>query len=150
MKKVVKLTESEFKNKIKSFIREQSEDISEGGELSSLVSLLLFSQTQVHIFHLQTKSYSEHKALQGYYEDIDDLVDTLVESYQGEFGIIENYKSYKVESYQDNEQVIAYFDMLLNEVKEGRETIESTHLQNILDEIITLITKTMYKLKFLK
>jgi hypothetical protein len=40
--------------------------------------------------------------------------------------------------------------MILNLVKEGRETIESTHLQNILDEIITLVTKTMYKLKFLK
>ena len=119
-------------------------------DFCDMVCQLLHSQTQVHIFHLQTKSYSEHKALQGYYEDIDDLVDTLVESYQGEFGIIENYKSFKVESYQDTDQVIAYFEMILNLVKEGRETIESTHLQNILDEIITLVTKTMYKLKFLK
>jgi len=78
------------------------------------------------------------------------LVDELVESYQGEFGIIENYKSFKVESYTDSEKVLSYFEMILNAVKEGRETIESTHLQNILDEVITLVTKTMYKLKFLK
>jgi len=148
MKKILHLSKDELKNKIKSLIQEQEE--TESGDFSTLISQLLFSQTQVHIFHLQTKSYSEHKALQGYYEDIDDLVDTLVESYQGEFGIIENYKSFKVESYQDTDQVIAYFEMILNLVKEGRETIESTHLQNILDEIITLVTKTMYKLKFLK
>jgi hypothetical protein len=45
-----------------------------------MVSILLHSQTQVHIFHLQTKSYSEHKALQGYYEGIDALVDGIIES----------------------------------------------------------------------
>jgi pyruvate/2-oxoacid:ferredoxin oxidoreductase alpha subunit len=150
MKKVIKLTETQFKNKIKSLIKEQSEDIVESSDLPSIMSLLLFSQTQVHIFHLQTKSHAEHVALNEYYDTIDDLVDEFIESYQGEFGIIEEYKSYKIETYQDSEQVVAYFNMLLNEVKKGRETIKSTHLQNILDEIITLITKTMYKIKFLK
>jgi pyruvate/2-oxoacid:ferredoxin oxidoreductase alpha subunit len=150
MKKVIKLTETQFKNKIKSLIKEQSEDIVESSDLPSIMSLLIFSQTQVHIFHLQTKSHAEHVALNEYYDTIDDLVDEFIESYQGEFGIIEEYKSYKIETYQDSEQVVAYFNMLLNEVKKGRETIKSTHLQNILDEIITLITKTMYKIKFLK
>jgi hypothetical protein len=150
MKKVIKLTETQFKNKIKSLIKEQSEDIVESSDLPSIMSLLLFSQTQVHIFHLQTKSHAEHVALNEYYDTIDDLVDEFIESYQGEFGIIEEYKSYKIETYQDSEQVVAYFNVLLNEVKKGRETIKSTHLQNILDEIITLITKTMYKIKFLK
>jgi uncharacterized membrane-anchored protein YjiN (DUF445 family) len=148
MKKVLHLSKDELKNKIKSLIQEQEE--TESNDFPTIVSQLLFSQTQVHIFHLQTKSFAEHNALQDYYDGIDDLVDTLIESYQGEFGIIENYKSFKVESYQDTDQVIAYFEMILNLVKEGRETIESTHLQNILDEIITLVTKTMYKLKFLK
>ena len=148
MKKVVRLSENDFKNKIKSLIQEQDEEKS--NDFPTLVSNLLFSQTQVHIFHLQTKSYAEHNALQDYYEGIDGLVDELIESYQGEFGIIENYKSFKVESYTDSEKVVSYFEMILNAVKEGRETIESTHLQNILDEVITLVTKTMYKLKFLK
>jgi hypothetical protein len=52
-------------------------------DFSEMVCRLLHSQTQVHIFHLQTKSYSEHKALQGYYEGIDALVDGVIESYQG-------------------------------------------------------------------
>lgn len=141
------LSVNEIKNRIKNLILEQGE---KSNDLPNIVSALLFSQTQAHIFHLQTKSFSQHKALQDYYEEIDDLLDQFIESYQGEFGIIEDYKSFEVESYVNDEKVIAYFGMLLNMVKEGRENIESTHLQNILDEIITLITQTIYKLKFLK
>ena len=51
------------------------------GDFTEMMSLLLHSQTQVHTFHLQTESYAEHKALQKYYEGIDDLVDGLVESF---------------------------------------------------------------------
>lgn len=141
------LSVNEIKNRIKNLILEQGE---KSNDLPNIVSALLFSQTQAHIFHLQTKSFSQHKALQDYYEEIDDLLDQFIESYQGEFGIIEDYKSFEVESYVNDEKVIAYFGMLLNMVKEGRENIESTHLQNIFDEIITLITQTIYKLKFLK
>ena len=66
MKKVVRLSENDFKNRIKSLIQEQEEEKS--NDFPTLVSHLLFSQTQVHIFHLQTKSYAEHKALQDYYD----------------------------------------------------------------------------------
>jgi hypothetical protein len=62
-------------------------------DFCEMVCRLLHSQTQVHIFHLQTKSYSEHKALQKYYEGIDALVDGVIESYQGKYGIITNYKT---------------------------------------------------------
>ena len=51
--------------------------------MEKLISYLFHSQTQVHIFHLQTTSFAEHKALQDYYDGIDDLIDGLVESYQG-------------------------------------------------------------------
>ena len=61
--KVIRLSEQENKTESRS-----------NSGFENMVSTLLHSQTQVHIFHLQTKSYSEHKALQGYYEGIDDLV----------------------------------------------------------------------------
>jgi len=58
----------------------QDDDINDNtnDEFCEMVCRLLHSQTQVHVFHLQTKSYSEHKALQGYYEGIDALVDGIV------------------------------------------------------------------------
>ena len=61
----------------------------------TLMSMLLHSKTQAHVFHLQTNSFAEHMALAGYYGGIDDLVDGLVESYQGKYGIISGYSNYK-------------------------------------------------------
>ena len=88
--------------KKKNLMREQKEDsetevedTKTNSSFKDMVSILLHSQTQVHIFHLQTKSYSEHKALQGYYEGIDALVDGIIESYQGKQDVINGYNSIK-------------------------------------------------------
>lgn len=120
-------------------------------EFEKLVSMLLHSQTQVHVFHLQTKSYSEHKALGKYYETIDDLVDGLVESYQGKNGLIKNYESFKLEQYKSNSQVISYFKMLDEEITNLRKSVEGeSYLENQIDTIVELIQSTIYKLTFLK
>ena len=41
--------------------------------------------------HLKTDKYSEHIALNEFYEDIVDLVDSLIEGYIGIHGKLENY-----------------------------------------------------------
>ena len=110
---------------------------------------LLHSQTQVHVFHLGTKSYAEHKALQGYYEGVDALTDGLVESYQGKYGLMKNYKSFKMTSYKNKKQVLSYFTQLLNMIEENRESVDDSYIQNQIDTVQELIYSTMYKLKFL-
>lgn len=119
-------------------------------DFSEMVCRLLHSQTQVHIFHLQTKSYSEHKALQGYYEGIDALVDGVIESYQGKYGIITNYKTYDMEQYSNGKKTITYFAELLKVIDEKRDCCEDSYIQNQIDTIQELINSTVYKLKFLK
>jgi hypothetical protein len=119
-------------------------------DFCEIVCRLLHSQTQVHVFHLQTKSYSEHKALQGYYEGIDALVDGLIESYQGKYGIITNYKTYDMEQYSNGKKIIAYFTGLLEVIDEKRDCCEDSYIQNQIDTIQELINSTVYKLKFLK
>ena len=116
----------------------------------SLMSRLLDSQRQVHIFHLQTKSFSEHKALQKYYEKIDDIVDGLVESYQGKYGIITGWKSVATIEYQSVEQVISYLKTLSEETLKFYNICKDTYIQNQLDEVTALINSTLYKLRFLK
>lgn len=149
MKKVIKLTESQLEI-IKKRVQEQDEEVTDNpSKMETMASHLLFSQTQVHIFHLQTDSYAEHKALQGYYEGIDGLADSLIESYQGENDIIQNYSSFPMKKYEGKEMVINYFDELLKMIEENREGLPS-HLQNIVDTIVELITSTLYKLKRLK
>lgn len=116
--------------------------------MEEMASALMASQTQVHIFHLQTKSYAEHKALQRYYEGVSDLMDSLIEAYQGQFGIIENYDSKPISKYESKEQVISYFEDLMSLIDTNREGLPS-HLQNIVDTIVELISSTLYKIKFL-
>ena len=105
--------------------------------------------SKVHIFHLGTKSYAEHKALQGYYEGVDALTDGLIESYQGKYGLLTNYKSYKNQSYKNKNQVLKYFTGLLNTIEEKRDCCDDSYIQNQIDTVQELIYSTMYKLKFL-
>lgn len=44
------------------------------------IGLLFHCRTQTHIWHLQTRSYSEHKALGDFYSQWLDLVDALIET----------------------------------------------------------------------
>ena len=117
--------------------------------MEKLISYLFHSQTQVHIFHLQTTSFAEHKALQGYYEGIDDLIDGLVETYQGKYGIINGYSTFKMLGYTNKQQVITYFEALAKTVLDLSQTLQDSYLQNQIDEIMTLIESTLYKLKYL-
>ncbi len=147
----------QFKKK-NMFLREQEEgdsdvkvgDTKNNASFQEMVSILLHSQTQVHIFHLQTKSYSEHKALQNYYEGIDGLVDGVIESYQGKYDVLTGYKSIKTEEYKSNEQIIKYFKSLDSMVEKNRKEIKESFIQNQIDTIQELIYSTLYKLRFLK
>jgi hypothetical protein len=136
-----------LKEKLFEEIKNQKESKS---SLITLVSRLLDSQRQVHIFHLQTKSFSEHKALQEYYENIDGIVDGIVESYQGKYGILTGWKSVGTQEYQSNEQVITYLKGLADEVAKVYTIVKDTYIQNQLDEVTALINSTLYKLRFLK
>jgi high-affinity Fe2+/Pb2+ permease len=143
--------------KKKNLMREQKEDneaevkeTKTGSGFKDMVSILLHSQTQVHIFHLQTKSYSEHKALQRYYEGIDALVDGIIESYQGKYDVVTGYNSIKTEEYKSSEQVIKYFKALDSMVEKNRKSVKESFLQNQIDTVQELIFSTLYKLRFLK
>jgi hypothetical protein len=136
-----------LKDRLFEQIKEQKESKT---TFVSLVSRLLDSQRQVHIFHLQTKSFSEHKALQDYYDEIDGIVDGLVESYQGKYGIITGWKSVATIEYQSVEQVISYLKTLSEETLKVYGMVKDTYIQNQLDEVTALINSTLYKLRFLK
>jgi hypothetical protein len=114
-----------------------------------LISYLFHSRTQAHVFHLQTPSFAEHKALNDYYDEIVELVDGLTESYQGKYGILRGYSNYPILEYTDKNQVIAYFKALVNKICELREGIIDSYLQNQVDTIMELLQSTLYKLKCL-
>lgn len=118
-------------------------------QFAKLISFLFHSRTQAHIFHLQTTSFAEHKALNDYYDNIIDIVDGLVESYQGKYGILKGYSSYSTLEYTDKNQVITYFESLVDKVCALRDSVTDSYLQNQIDNVMELLESTLYKLKCL-
>jgi hypothetical protein len=125
------------------------------GSPVALFSKLFESREMAHIYHLQVNgeqgSHAAHKALQKYYEDVLDLIDELLETYQGQYGIVDGYDVIDTNDTRTKEKV-EYFEGLAEFVKHGRKAIslEDTHLHSIIDDIVVLIYRTLYKLKFTK
>jgi hypothetical protein len=117
--------------------------------INKLISTLLASRTQAQIFHWQTmddSSNAKHLALGAYYEDIADLVDGLVESYQGRYGIIKGYEG--PQTFREDDNQILYFKGLSKYVETVRTSIpQDSYIQNQIDEIVGLIETTLYKLQ---
>lgn len=151
--KIIEIKKKDF------FLREQEEQEtkqdkkSETGGIEDMVSVLHNSIRQVQIFHWQTKSqssYAEHMALGGYYDGVGDLIDGIVESYQGKYDIITGYKTIDVEDYKSTEQLISYFKSLDDNIEKNRKSIKESYIQNQIDTVQELIYSTLYKLRFLK
>ena len=115
--------------------------------MNVLVSSLMHSRTQAHVFHLRTTSFAAHKALQAYYEAIVPLMDTLAEAYQGRYGLIRGFRIGGA-LLQNPVKAPAYFKKLLGVVKKAK--IRDTYLNNIRDEIYALVYQTMYMLSLKK
>jgi hypothetical protein len=107
------------------------------------------SRNQAHVFHLQSPSFAQHMALQSYYEGIIPLIDGLVESFQGRYGILRGYAISPL--IKEDDSTLQYFEALCKFVYSIRETIpQDTYIQNQIDEVVELIESTKYKLKFLR
>ena len=117
-------------------------------EFVQLISTLMASRQQAHIFHWQTNSYAAHKALNDYYDEIVGLFDGLVESFQGRYGIVRGYTS--PATFKEDDQAINYFEALSKYVEAIRTKIpQDSYIQNQVDEVVDLVESTKYKLKFL-
>ena len=120
------------------------------GSFVDIVSGILHSRTQIHIYHLQTKSFSVHKALNDYYDGVVDLFDGLVESYQGKHGIVEDYKCDGYDNYTSVNSAIEYLQKLDKTIEGSRKSVKESFIQNQIDTVQELIYSTIYKLKFLE
>ena len=107
----------------------------------------MFEARQVaHNCHLKTKSFAEHEALGGFYEGLLGLADDFVETYQGQYGLLGDVE-FKVEPVSDAAE---YLEDCAKLFAVGRDSLKDPHLQNIVDEVVALTYRTVYKLKFLK
>jgi len=144
---------SEQEDNVEDNTEDTQEENNENVDMISVISKLLHSRNQVHIFHLQTNSqssYAEHMALGGYYEEIGGLLDGLIESYQGKYDILKGYKGGEYVDYDGSEQLISYFKELVSDVENLYKSVKESYIQNQIDTVEELIYSTLYKLRFLK
>ncbi len=132
---------------------EETQNLSEA---SKFFSKLFESREMAHVYHLSVKgdmgSYAAHVALGAYYEGILEFIDELIETYQGQYELIESFDMINTIDTK-SKPPIEYFEELVMFVKTTRNTSlspEDTHLQNVVDEVVGLIYRTLYKLKYNK
>ena len=108
---------------------------------------------QIHLRHLfptnagKLGSFAEHSALNSFYESILNLADSLIESYQGKYGIVEiNIPASKVPN-----NVIGLIKEFAAMTEKGAyDTFEESWIKNQLDGMSELAYSTIYKLENLK
>jgi hypothetical protein len=116
---------------------------------AEFVGMLFLARDVVHSVHLNTRSYSKHKALQKFYENIIDLADSFAEAYQGRHGLI---GSIGLQSAKKTTNVTEFLESQLEEIEKCRYEVcdkDDSPLQNLIDGIIELYLSTLYRLKFL-
>lgn len=115
-----------------------------------LLSCLLNSRIQAHVFHVQaypSKYFAAHSALGSFYEEITELWDALIEQLQGKNRkIYTKYKSYEIQDFTSVENTCKYFIDLNKEIDTKRSIYKGSEIQNTIDEIVSLVNSTIYKL----
>lgn len=114
--------------------------------IGTYFATILQSSVVAHTYHLKTTKYRDHIALQEYYDGIVDLIDTLVEQYQGLYGKVDILNSV---IFPDGKDEVEYFRALRDYVYNGRGDLMAEHNSEIwsaVDDILSLIDSTIYKL----
>lgn len=105
---------------------------------------------EIHLNHLKITgpgSFAAHSALNGFYSDVLDLIDGLVESYQGKYGIVD----ITIPSSKSGDSIKCLEELVkLTDGGSAYNMFSETFIQNQIDEISTLTYSTLYKLKNLK
>lgn len=104
------------------------------------------ASTAAHAAHLMTHSYAQHKALGDFYEEIIPLIDAFMESFIGRYGIPDAFPPVMEKSYDP----ITIMGNLTKWIDGNRMIFPNSELQNVVDEMLTLVNSTSYKLRELK
>lgn len=119
--------------------------------VEDLFSELDIATTKVHRLHLQVESYAKHKALNQFYDEIQELADDLIEQYQGASETILKFpENAIIPNLKTQEDGVIYLRKLYDMVNQVQGTIPYSEIVNKLDEVKSLIDSVKYKLLFLK
>lgn len=116
---------------------------------ADFVGLLFLARDVTHSVHLNTRSYSKHIALNIFYERIVGAADDFAEAYQGRHGMI---GPITLHSAKKTNNVIEFLENSMKQIEDARYDVcdkDDSTLQQLIDNIIEVYLRTLYKLKFL-
>ena len=116
---------------------------------ADFLGLLFLARDVTHSVHLNTRSFSKHTALNIFYDRIVGAADDFAEAYQGRHGLI---GPISLHSAKKTTNVIEFLEDSLKEIEDARYKVcdkEDTSLQQLIDNIIEVYLRTLYKLRFL-
>lgn len=114
---------------------------------AEFVMRLLLAGDHAHILHFKTRSYAQHVALGSFYEEIEELADTLAETIQGKVGILDYPADLQVPLAATPLKFLQELNAYVQKYRE--EVSTETDIQNQIDEIVSLISQTYYKIETL-
>lgn len=107
---------------------------------SKFLGILFQSRDIMHLAHLDTKSYAEHKALNAYYDGILDLTDSFTEKLFGRSGRVDI-----IIPESKKQDAVSHLKGMQATIEAERDNYASD-LQNIMDEMLGLVNETLYLL----
>ena len=113
------------------------------------VGMLFLARDVTHSVHLNTRSYSKHVALNIFYDRIIGAADDFAEAYQGRHGLL---GPITLQSAKKTSNVIEFLEDSLKQIEAGRYEVcdkSDSSLQQLIDNIIEIHLRTLYKLRFL-
>jgi DNA-binding ferritin-like protein len=114
----------------------------------SVVTQLIKLQEQIRILHWQTKVFSRHKAYGKAYDDLGELIDELVEVYQGKNGrLIFQQHTIDIQDLDNikiTELIDSTIEVLTVQLTSLADPIKDTDILNIRDSIIGSLNRFKY------
>jgi hypothetical protein len=119
------------------------------GPIAELISRAFTTRNLAHFAHWASKSYAEHEALGGLYDEIVTQIDEIVEVYQGKFGLLQSLSTGVSEVPRF---ITAHVKEEAEWIRENKEKIANGNaaIANLIDELDAAYLKVIYKLENLK
>ena len=116
---------------------------------AEFLGALFLARDVAHSVHLNTRSYAKHIALNIFYDRIIGAADDFAEAYQGRYGLI---GPIPLHSAKKTANIIEFLEGSLKEIEDTRYEVcdkTDTALQQLIDNIVEVYLRTLYKLRFL-
>lgn len=116
--------------------------------MTSVITKLIQVQEQVRVLHWQTKIYSRHKAYGSFYNDLGEMIDELVEIYQGKYNRIsfqqQTFDLIDIDNVKLSDMLDFTIETLYTELPSLIDQQRDTDILNLRDSIVGLLNRFKY------